>query len=74
MYFVKSVVAKSVKITIEHDSNASATLYHIIIATVPKSIRTPENIELNDCDMTFEMLSASLVIRLIKSPCEWVSV
>ena len=40
---------------------------------VPTSMSTPEHRELNDEDTTLEMFSASLVMRLIRSPWEWLS-
>ena len=54
--------------TVEQDSNPSGTLKYSIINSVPISVRMPENKELNEEETMFEILSASLVMRLMRSP------
>ena len=48
-------------------------LKRIIMIMVPTSIRTPEKSEERLEEMTFETFSASLVMRLMISPWEWLS-
>lgn len=52
---------------------ASCQHFHSIMATVPKMVSTPEKREGRDWEMVVERFSTSLVIRLITSPWEWVS-
>ena len=68
------LVAMIVRITVMHERIASCQQYHSIIITVPVTVSTPDTNELNDCDIVFDIFSTSFVIRLIISPCEWLSI
>ena len=70
MYFVRNAVAMTESTTVEQEISVSGTLYQSIMTMVPISVRIPESSELSDCETIFEMLSASFVMRLMRSPCE----
>ena len=59
--------------TVTQVSSVSGTLKRSIMITVPSSISTPEKSDDSEELIVFETFSASLVMRLITSPCEWLS-
>ena len=63
-------VKSTENITTEHDNRVSRGLYQSMTVTVPISVSIPEKSEVSDDETTFEMFSASLVMRLMRSPCE----
>ena len=69
MYFVARTVATAVR----YVSAVIGTLNDSMTAVVPRRNRMPANIVPSDVEMTVAMLSASFVMRLMRSPCGWRS-
>ena len=68
MNFVRIPVTKIVRKTETKLIAVKNQFNDNITTTVPTTDNTPENKEPIDCDMVLEMLSTSLVIRLMISP------
>ena len=67
-------VTMTVRKMVPQLNRASCQQYHSMMAAVPMMVSTPLNKEGRAWETVVEMFSTSLVMRLITSPWEWVSV